>query len=114
MTGDHWIFNCDSADQRDEWVECIERMIKNSLSIGSLAESIESRSITSTGSQPNFDRPGNKSCAGKVIKPCFLSRNVPDIGIGPIQTYVILYNLYNSNKIVTCQIQYGLHSILEY
>ena len=66
MTGDHWIFNCDSADQRDEWVECIERMIKNSLSIGSLAESIESRSITSTGSQPNFDRPGNKSCAGKV------------------------------------------------
>ena len=68
MTGDHWIFNCDSADQRDEWVECIERMIKNSLSIGSLAESIESRSITSTGSQPNFDRPGNKSCAGKVTQ----------------------------------------------
>ena len=68
VTGDHWIFNCDSADQRDEWVECIERMIKNSLSIGSLAESIESRSITSTGSQPNFDRPGNKSCAGKVTQ----------------------------------------------
>ena len=26
--------------------------------------SIESRSISSTGSQPNFDRPGNKYCAG--------------------------------------------------
>ena len=30
--------------------------------------SIESRSISSTGSQPNFDRPGNKYCAGRKNK----------------------------------------------
>ena len=30
--------------------------------------SIESRSVSSTGSQPNFDRPGNKYCAGTKNK----------------------------------------------
>jgi len=63
VTGDHWVFSCESLEQRDEWVQMIEKMIKSTLSCGSLTESVESRSIGSMGSQLNFDRPGNKSCA---------------------------------------------------
>ena len=77
VTADHWVFMCESPDLRDEWVDVIEKMIKNSLSCGSLNESIESRSLTSTGSQPNFDRPGNKACAGqnrKITTPILTTR----------------------------------------
>ena len=28
VTGDHWIFSCENEQQRDEWVEMIEKMIK--------------------------------------------------------------------------------------
>ena len=68
VTADHWVFMCETPDVRDQWVDVIEKMIKSSLSCGSLNESMESRSLTSTGSQPNFDRPGNKACAGSDLK----------------------------------------------
>lgn len=77
VTGDHWVFSCENMAQRDEWVDLIEKMIKNTLSCGSLTESLESRSIGSLGSQLNFDRPGNKSCADcHMPNPTWASLNL--------------------------------------
>merc|ERR1739838_968508 len=55
----------------------IEKMIKSTISCGSLTESLESRSIGSLGSQLNFDRPGNKSCADcHMPNPTWASLNL--------------------------------------
>ncbi|CBY20132.1 unnamed protein product [Oikopleura dioica] len=62
-TGDQWNFSCDSIEDRDSWVEAIEQMFRQSL-VGTDVRSVDStRSLSSNGSQPNFDKPGNKFCA---------------------------------------------------
>lgn len=82
--GEQWQFLCESCADRDDWVEAIQNMIRNSISGANVGynsfsdhRSVESRSISSTGSQPNFDRPGNKYCADcSMINPTWASLNL--------------------------------------